>query len=202
MPKTYAAADQDQRIPFEAAMAKHHPDLADKINVAIVMVTPVLGKDGKPTGPAVTHGGAPAYATVQIVSPKDHSLHPHDVIIRVDEYKFDLMSVESQVALFDHELSHVELVVVDGLLATHDNGRIKLAQRPDDFRLTGFFDVWKRHDKAALEFVAINEVLATADERKAQMTFTFMGDVEPGKDATKKTGKKTGKKLKLAAANS
>lgn len=190
--KTYRLADNDDRKPFETAIAKHHPELADKINVAIVMVMPSLDKNGKPTAPAVTHAGSPAFATIQITSVKDHPLYPYDAIIRVDEYKFDLMSVESQVALYDHELSHLELVCDEnGQPVNHDNGRPKIQTVPDDFALTGFFDVWKRHGKHAIERIAIGDVLQEAHERKTQMTFGFM---ETAKTTTVTAKKKTAKK--------
>lgn len=193
--KTYRLADDACRTPFEIAIAKHHPELADKVNVAIIMVMPALGKDGKPTAPAVSHAGSPAFATIQITSAKDHPICPHDAVIRVDEYKFDLMPIESQVALFDHELSHLELMRdKNGQLVSHDNGRPKIQSVPDDYALTGFFKVWQRHGKNAIERIAIGDVLEEAHERKAQMTFGFMESAKPVTTSKKSSKKKTAKK--------
>jgi Putative phage metallopeptidase len=196
--KTYRKADRETIATMRQALAKYHGELKElEVNVAVVMVGAPTNQDGEPTGPALTHGGARAYATVQLAKAKDRVLHPHDAVIHVDEDEYELLAEAQQTALFDHELSHLEVVFdkETGLPARHDDKRPRLRVRPDDYQLTGFYKVWERHGKDALEFKTVNTVLEIANAAGAQMEFSFMREPGPAKARARK------KKLTAAKAS-
>lgn len=165
MPKTYTKADNDVMEIMRDALNQWHDDLlgAD-VRIGVVMVRPACDEMGVPTGPALKLAGAAATACVKRVSAKDRVLKPYDAEIQIDETRWDGLSDQQRLALMDHELTHIELVMDEGAIATDDDGRPKLKMKSYDWVLTGFEQVVRRHGEAALEHPAAKKVWTLCEQ--------------------------------------
>lgn len=172
MPKTFTKADAEVVEVMNDALRQYHTDLVEAgLRIGVVMVRPATDEVGVPTGPALRFGGAAATACIKKVSPKDRVLKPYDAEIQIDEMRWDDMTDQQRLAVMDHELQHIELQYDDGVLRTDDDGRPVLKMRPDDWVLTGFEAVVRRHGEAALECPAAK----TTWTRCEQALFDFDG---------------------------
>jgi hypothetical protein len=104
-------------------------------------------------GPAVTHHGDPAWATVKIINTQLRSEGQPDARILVDERAWDDMEDDQRAALLDHELTHlmVKRSKKDFSLRIDEAGRPVLGMRRHDFVLGGFAEVVERRGAAAPE---------------------------------------------------
>lgn len=105
MPRTYwkAKADDSVHSDVERVIKAWHKDLADnKVKVGIIFAY-------DPKGPAVVHGGYPAYATVRILSMRDRVSKDYDVEVLIDAELWKSSEQAHKDAILDHEFSHVEV---------------------------------------------------------------------------------------------
>lgn len=113
-------------------------------------------------------GNLPAAAQVKVCSQKERALAPYDVVIEFDEEMVDSFSERTREALFEHQLTHLELVFdKDGLCSTID-GRPKLKVIPDDFAITGFRAIIAKYGFDSPELISINGVFEQAEKDMAE----------------------------------
>lgn len=137
-------------------LEKYHTDLrcpdGEFVRIAIFLVFQGDGSDE----PAVTaHGGWPAYAKIGVIPLKQRVDKRADVEIIIDKDKWDNALTEpQQMALLDHEIEHIEFQKDDvGAIKTDDIGRPKIKLKLEDYRLSGFRSVARRHGEHALEVI-------------------------------------------------
>lgn len=163
MAKTVTKADSEVMEVMIDMLTQHHRDLLEvEVKIGVVMVS-------NPDGPAVTHAGAAALAKVRKLNERDRLLTGYDAIIEVDALEYGELSPSRRSALFDHELTHLEIArgTRSGHVKYNADGRPKLQMRPDDWTLTGFADVVERHGTEANEACAIHSLV------QKQMMFPF-----------------------------
>ena len=180
MSKTYKMPDMGEVGVLVTAMGKWHKELiAEKINVVLLMVD-------NATGHAITHAGHPVAAKVCIVSCRDHVYTGADAIIEIDAGHWADLTPKQALALIDHELTHLEVQKSDHGVKRWDDGRAKLGTRPDDWYLTGFAEVIRRHGDDAIEATAL---AATIHDLSKQKVFDFMREVPAKAGKSPKTPK-------------
>lgn len=166
MPRTYEAATESVCERVMKAMAKYHPDLKDaELQVGVILAHAARDQNNEPSGPALTHGGYAAAATIRIVSLKDRAAGLPDVILTIDGDEMDAWSDERFSSLIDHEFCHPVLVTSPGgAIIRDDLGRPKLKMRKHDHQLGIFKEVIERHKEYAMDA----EVLQAAWENCIQ----------------------------------
>lgn len=174
MPRTYAKGDGDTIALLNKAIEAYHAELKElNVRVGVILVSPPKNAEGEPTGAAVTHAGHEVLATVKLTTPADRVFSPYDAIVRIDQERFDLMIEEQQLALLDHELTH--LVVRrddDGHPLLTEDLRPKLALKPDDIFVTGFAEVAERHGEHSVEV----RTMRGLQDRFGQLLFPWAND--------------------------
>ncbi len=171
MSKTYEHDKVIEAGFLTKAATEWHTDLIQHdVKVCVVMVEVPIGDDGEPTCAAVMLAGSPAYAKTKVNSDRDRLLTKYSALIEIDKMRWNELPDKSKMALLDHELEH--LVVKhdsDGRVVQNDDLTAKLETRPDDWVLTGFASVAKRHGEFALESRGFEAVF-----RVHQSEFDFM----------------------------
>ena len=156
MAATYQKADKATIALLNIVRDKHHPRLvAHDVRVGVLFaVAKVDEKTGEKTGPAIKgYAGAPAGAQVKTVSLKDRVVKEYDVEMLIDGDEWPHLPESVQVALLDHELTHI-----DPTGESDDLGRPKIKMREEDFIAWGFWEVIKRHGAAAMEHRALKRL--------------------------------------------
>lgn len=166
MPKTYTHIDETDPLYHRIldVMEKHHHPLKEAaLNLTVIVAHGPRDQNGDQCGPALTHGGYEAMATIKIVSLKDRSLPGMgDAILTLDGDRYDELSEQTFEALIDHELFHLILVVdKDGAIVRDDLGRPKLRMRKHDIQIGGFSQIIQKHKQHALEATQVNEAFQT-----------------------------------------
>ncbi len=149
-------------------MEKYHRSLDEAgVKVNVLMASPNEDKDGMPTGPAITVGGYPAAATIRVLGIKDRVSHGFDAEMVVDADVWGGNTRKQNVALIDHELTHLELSLDDkGQVKTDDANRPKLRIRKHD-RQFGWFDaVANRHGEDSPEVMQCRRMVGDGDFRQ------------------------------------
>jgi hypothetical protein len=175
MPTTFQIADTDVTESLGNVIAEWHRDLAETgVRIGVIFAT-------NPDGPAVTHGGYPAFAKIKVVSLKDRVSKGYDAELLIDEGEWNSLSPAQRVALLDHEVTHLTLVPLSEkeLKAARgedpscpdwkldDLGRPKLKTRPGDIVMSdGFTSVVGRHGENSIEYVNISRAKIAADAAK------------------------------------
>jgi hypothetical protein len=140
------------------ALASYHKDLREVGVKITVLMARAFDANEDPIA-AVKLAGCACLAKIRVYNTKQRLLTGADAEIVVDGRTYDDLDDAQQVALFDHELSHLDLVYgLDKKLSLDDLGRPKLKTHPDDFMLTGFYDVIRRHGESANEAGAVMRV--------------------------------------------
>ena len=162
MPKTHLLLDStDGRFhEIQDAMAKYHQPLHEaKVSLTIIVSSGPRDKNGDVCGPAVSVNGYPAMAAIKATNLKQRAAMLGDAILEIDGDRIDELSDAERAALWDHELTHLEIVVdKDGAVKRDDLGRPKLKSRKHDFQIGGFHEIAERHKTDALETQQINDV--------------------------------------------
>lgn len=129
-------------------MSKFHGVLdAAGVTVGLLRATPNETEDH-----AVKLHGYACAAVVKITPYEKRVMGLPDAVITFDGVAWEGFSPAERIALFDHELNHLELRFdKEGTLKTDDCGRPKLKMRLHDWELGGFAVVADRHKGAALE---------------------------------------------------
>jgi DNA segregation ATPase FtsK/SpoIIIE-like protein len=169
MSKKYWVAEEKVQAACRATMEQFHEPLAALgVNVLCVFAK-AEDKKGFPL-PAVKLRGRSCYATIRAVSDEDRAAGMPDAVMTIDHVLWKTLSTERQVALLDHELTHIELA------GGESSSGVSLAMRKHDWELAGFFDVVKRHGKDAIELV---DLIKFGRSEPGQLAFRFIEDGEP-----------------------
>ena len=172
----YWKADEDVLKKLNLAMAQWHHDLANaKVNIGVIMAA--NPKDG----PAVSHGGYPALASIKVVPLKDRITKGYDAEMLIDATFWKTTNEETRMALLDHELSHLELkkpkerktdkkkknqeededddnIIAGQSFLVDDINRPILKMKKGDWNVgDGFVEVVRRHGANAIERVNIKQ---------------------------------------------
>lgn len=150
---TYVRADESVTDLVTEVMQAHHQDLAaEGVTVATLMARGKRDKDGVLVGVAITIGGYQCAGCLRITSLKQRALGMADAVMLLDGDRWDGWKRERQVALVDHELTHLQLVDGDEGFETDDLGRPKLRARRHDREFGWFDDVAARHGEHSFEW--------------------------------------------------
>ena len=174
MPVTYELATPDTVALLHMVREQHHETRGlDAVRFGVLLAHGPVDKYGIKSSPAIKgHAGAPAAAKVKTVPLKDRVTKEYDVEMILDGDEWPKLTQRQQIAILDHELTHVCLG--DG---TDDLGRPKIKMRDEDFIAWGFWEVIQRHGPAAMEHRALK---ALADKH-GQLLLT-LGDTFPAED--------------------
>ena len=153
MATTYQLADEEILTLLQIVRDRYHPVLkANDVRIGVLMAIAGVDEDtGEKTGPAIKgYAGAEAAAQVKPVSLKDRVVKQYDVEILLDGDLWPKLTEPQQIAILDHEMTHIEPTgEVDDLL------RPKVKMRKEDFVAWGFWEVIQRHGPAAMEHRAL-----------------------------------------------
>lgn len=129
----------------------HRPVLDAKVKIDYVFALPTLDDNGEPTGHAISKGGIKALGMCRPIGLKDRAMGRGDVEITIDAEWWNDAKVESQRALLDHELNHIEVAFRKGMLITDDLHRPKVKMRKHDYEFGWFTIIAERHGNASIE---------------------------------------------------
>lgn len=168
----YTRCDDSVNEIIETVMQEHHRPLMDAgVTVDSLWAYASVDQNQDPAGPALTLHGYPCAAIVRIINLKDRAKGLADTEVCIDATRWQVTPELSRVALIDHELEHIELVLdKNGLLKRDDLGRPKLRMRKHDHQFGWFDSITRRHGEHALEYQQAQELL----ERAGQLYFPFM----------------------------
>jgi hypothetical protein len=116
MAAEYETSERVEEVA-EPLILLHHQDIAHA-KIAYMMKLAPEDSDGPP--PPARMGKHPAMAKAKLVNPVYHALTGFDFIIEVDEVYWDVLTLEQQVALVDHELCHLAVDEKGFYLKDHD----------------------------------------------------------------------------------
>jgi len=136
-------------------LEKYHPQLHDaELIVDVLVAFATKNEHGEPRGPALSHGGYPAIATVRINPLKQRVLGQGDALVTLDGDRWGDFSADEQRAILDHELTHLELVESEdgGGVEGDDIGRPKLRIVKHDHQFGWFDAVVRRHGRNSVEW--------------------------------------------------
>jgi len=158
--KIYIRATDAERAVLQRVMTTYHPALLQaNIKVAMTMARKFDGNE-QPVH-CVKFAGANAAAITRTIPLRRRVYDEHDAEIEVDGLTWDELSEAQREALLDHELNHIRASVGDdNAVRLDDMGRPKVNLVPDDFTLTGFYAIGRRHGRTALEWRSVSHVHA------------------------------------------
>lgn len=161
MPKTYLTLDPaDERYHAILAVMEQYrqPLKSAGVTLTVIMCSGPRDQNGDVCGPAITVGGYQAMASIKITNLEQRSTGLGDAILKIDQDRVDELSEAQRVALWDHELSHLDIVLDDGGAVKRDDlGRPKLKARKHDIQIGGFSEVIAKHKQHALEALQVQE---------------------------------------------
>lgn len=166
----YEKASDDVFKVLHEAISKYRTDLV-QAGFAVAIRT-AFDPDG---GPAIKLRGHACAATIKHIASKDRLFWQCDALIDIDEAVWDSLSDAQRMALFDHELHHIELRMDRNEKIKRDaNGRPKWRNIPHDYELGGFADMLRRHKANSMEVLCVKAaarrcdqlLLALAEEKK------------------------------------
>lgn len=161
MPKTYLTLDPENELYHQIldAMDEYHKPLREAgLTMTVIMCSGPRDQNGDVCGPAITVNGYQAMASIKITNLEQRATGLGDVILKIDADRIDELSEAQQRALWDHELTHVELVLdKNGAVKRDDCKRPVLKARKHDIQIGGFSEVIKKHKQHALEAMQVQE---------------------------------------------
>lgn len=159
---SYRVCDELRPI-MERAMELYHGQLLEAgVRVGLLEAFAKRNQNGEAQGPAIRHHGYPAAAVIKINSLKDRVEGKPDATITVDGDRRGEWSEERLLALFDHELCHLQIVVDDdGNVILDDANRPKLKSVPHDAEVGVFWCVVDRHKRKAFETTSFEGLTET-----------------------------------------
>lgn len=156
----FGMPDDDCVNLLARAMRDWHPALT-RLGVRVQIIMAASDNDT----PAVKHDGHAALASIRIVSLKDRLTKQFDAEMVVSRTDYEVMSEAGRLAMFDHELSHIDPVRKEKkqrkgykgpkqyYVPLDDLGRPKLKLKLGDWSAgDGFRAVVARHGDSAIEF--------------------------------------------------
>lgn len=160
--KTYLLQnDESEACNLLADVIKrfHQHLIEPGVRVSVIVVDDVDGDGGRTGRPALKLHGVAALAIVKINSLKDRVEGKADATIFIDGTHWDQCEQPQKVAILDHELHHLLLVVdEEGRIVADDAGRPKLKMRPHDFQVGWFHAIAERHGPHAVETQQMQEI--------------------------------------------
>lgn len=166
MAKVFKRLEESELTPYSTTALQEHQELID---AGVLISHLVVFSDG---GYAVTMAGARCAAKTRKCGPRERLLTGFDAMVEIDGELWDGFSDAQRTALLDHEYEHLEVCLENGAPVFHKDGRPKLALKPDDWVLTGFYSVAERHGADAIEAMSM---LATC-KRAPQGVFPWFAD--------------------------
>lgn len=150
---TYKKPSRDMVRLLDEVIGRYHQDLAEaKVKVYLLLAFAPTDENGERKGVAIRHHGYPALAKCWIVPTKQRVAGLGDAEILIDGDRWPDLDRDSQVALLDHELTHLRVLTdKDGAPLVDSAERPKLATRPHDRQFGWFDEVAKRHGRASVE---------------------------------------------------
>lgn len=164
----YKLCEDSVQKTCKAIIDKHHKEL-DQYGLTVICMFADAGNDanGAPK-PAVKLHGRPCAATIKKTSPQNRALGQPDAIINIDKHIwYDLDDIK-QMALIDHELTHIDLTYEED-----ETERPGFTMRQHDWELSGFADVVSRWGKDAIEMMQLRKFHALED---GQTVFGFLDE--------------------------
>ena len=165
---TYERAQDSTCDILAGVMDEFHPHLRDaSVVVDILLAHAATDANGDTSGPALRLHGYPCCATIRIVGLKDRVAGRGDAEMLVDGDRCDTWSDEQLRAIFDHELTHLELQVSDqGNVRRDDIDRPLLRIRKHDHQFGWFDAVARRHGKHSIEVQQAHQLTAMDELRQ------------------------------------
>lgn len=151
--RTFSKAPAHINQLIRQTAEQYHPDLVEfKIKLEALYAFAPRNKYGIISGAAIRVGGYEAWACVRVTTLEERVAGRADAIIHFDGDRFKDLQEETQIAIIDHELTHLEPVRDKfGKIKTDDHGRVELKLRLHDFQVGWFDDVAKRHGDKSIE---------------------------------------------------
>ena len=167
MSKSYSEFDSPCVAMLNQVMENNHPDLV----TAEVKIAGLFVEDDGDAPDLVAHGHECA-GKIRLATPIERKLLEVDAVLLISHSVWDLwgqFKKPAQLALLDHEVTHLVLSDKAGVTQSHADGRPKLKLIPDDFMVTGFYEVMQRNKNEALETSSLRTVV-----QKVEELFPFM----------------------------
>jgi hypothetical protein len=173
---SYERAPKAIREQVTSVVERYHSGLADAgIRIDVLMVRPTVDDNDDPTGPAIKVGGYPAVACIRILGLKDRVARGYDAEMLLDADHYELAGEADQVAMIDHEITHIEAVTDEkGAIRLDDAERPKLKMRKHDVNVGWFSEIARRHGEASLEIQQARAMLESDN-----WTQCFLPGMEP-----------------------
>ena len=111
---------------------------------------------------AISKNGAPCAAQVRLISAFNRQTDNYDVKIILDGDIWKDLSKEERIAVVDHELSHIQIVVdADGepVMINEQSDKVKLKCIHDDIQMWGFSEIIDRHGKNSQELQVLQSLV-------------------------------------------
>ena len=165
MSKRYSPASQDVTHKIAELREEHYSNEAfELVTVGALFVFNEAGE------PVLTHRGYPAAALARIVSSRDRAVGMTDAQIVVDRVVWQGLTTKQQIALLDHELHHLEVVLdKDGSVRFDAQDRPKLKIRKHDWEFGWFDEIANRHGADSIERLNARRLV----EATGQLYFDF-----------------------------
>ena len=174
---TFCKADNETRAQVLDVMRRFHGDLTEA-EVTVDVLWCDHGERDDTEQPALKLHGYPCAATIKRTAVKDRLLGMVDAVLTIDRSSWNNLDDDERLALLDHELRHLELVVDKVCqVQADDAGRPKLRTRLHDWQLGGFHRIANRHGTKALEVQALAATLS--DVKLRQQVFAWSDDCAP-----------------------
>jgi len=180
MGQTYTKADEGVRLVVASAMGDYHGDLVEAgVRVSTLMVAEYDEESGDVL-PTLKHQGYAAGATIKASSLKERALGIGDALLVIDTHTWDALDKAGRVALIDHELEHLQVLLDQGGggAKVDDLGRPKLKLRLHDWQMGGFTSIARRHGLSAPEVQAVR----ACRSESGQYCWDFEGAVDEAVD--------------------
>lgn len=116
-----------------------------EVTIAIIFAFAPPDANGEPTGPAILLNGYPCDAVTRVVPYRWRVLGLEDAVIEIDAHYWDESEKGERLALLDHELTHIEPIFKDGMIALDAASRPRLVMRKHDHQFGWFDEVAERH---------------------------------------------------------
>ena len=159
MIKYYIAEDSVREV-FEKTMEEFHEELVDvELTFTVLMAVAVDREGALKNEPTLMSRGHRVAARVRKTNGAQRAAGMTDVVFEVDAQLYEGLTDAERVALVDHELEHVELVLdEDEHVRLGVDLRPVLRVKPHDAEIGVFYGVVERHGAAALDFQMAEEL--------------------------------------------
>ncbi len=170
MTKTFEKADNETKRLLVEMMRRFHPEITDAGVTIDVLFANNFDEDANENLPALKLHGYGAAAIIKIVPLQQRALGHGDALLTIDGYSWGRFNAPERLALLDHELEHIELVLGDGgEVKLDDMKRPRIRLKLHDWNLQGFDAIAKRHGEDALEVQAVR----ACRDKSGQMRWDF-----------------------------